>query len=1020
MSLPELCIRRPVMTTLVMAAILGFGIVAYQQLPVSDLPRVDFPTIQVSAKLPGADPETMAAAVATPLERQFSTIAGIDSMTSSSGLGDTSITLQFTLDREIDAAALDVQAAIAAAQRQLPSAMPSPPTWRKVNPTDAPILMIALRSDTLPLSQVNEYADTLLAQRISTLSGVAQVQIYGAQKAAVRIQADPDALAGRGISLQELATAVDRANSNRPTGTLWGAERAVAVNSQGGLADAAGFRPVVVAWRGGAPVRLQEVANVIDTVENDKVASWFKDTRAIVLAVQRQPGTNTVAIVDSVRALLPSLQERIPAAITMEVMIDRSLPIRASVADVEHTLQLTAILVVLVIFVFLRRLSATVIPALSLPLSLIGTFAVMWPLGFSLDNLSLMALTLATGFVVDDAIVVLENIVRRMEAGESAQDAARNGSRQIAFTVVSMTVSLAAVFIPVLFMPGIVGRLFNEFAMTIVVAIIISGFVSLTLVPMLCSRFLKPPQERHGLLYRVSERGFDLLLAGYRTALDACLRRQGLVMVGFVLTIFATGYLYWVVPKGFIPNEDIGQITCNTECALGISFPEMKRHQQAVAAKVLENPNVAAFMSNAGNDGGSRGRMFIRLKDAPERRIPPEEVIAQLRKAVAPIPGITCIFQVPSPIPIGGRGAKAQYQYTLLGTDTAELYRSSGEFMTALREVPGIIDLTTDLKLDNPCLAVRIDRDKAAALGISPAQVEQTLGLAYGAQQVSSILTDTNLYQVILEVDPAHQDEPESLARLRVRPDAGGELVPLGAVASIVPSLSAQSINHQGQLPAVTLSFNLQDKVALGPVVERVQTLARNTLPSGISGGFAGSAQAFQSSLAGMGLLLILAIAVIYLVLGILYESFLHPFTILSGLPSAGLGALLALWVCGNELNIYAFVGIIMLIGIVKKNAIMMVDFAVQARAEGQDAFAAIRHGCLVRFRPIMMTTMAALMGTLPLASGIIGVESHSRTSLGIAVVGGLLLSQAITLFITPVIYLKLDGLQERFRRKDG
>ncbi len=1021
MNVPGVCIRLPVMTTLVMLGIFGFGLLAYQQLPLSDLPKIDYPTVSVTASLPGADPETMASAVATPLERQFSTIAGIDAMTSSSQRGQTRITIQFALERDIDAAAQDVQAAMAAAQKNLPATMPSPPTWQKVNPGELPILFMALRSETLPLSQVNEYADTLLAQRISMLSGVAQVVIYGAQKPAVRIQVDPDKLVGRDLSLNELAKAVERGNSNLPTGTVWGVDKAWAIQSDAGLKDAKGFRPLVIAWRDGAPVRLDEVAAVSDGVQNDKVAAWFKDTRSIVLAVQRQPGTNTVAIVDAVKALLPRLQAQIPAQVELDVFIDRSLAIRASVTDVQHTLILTAVLVVLVIFVFLRRLSATIIPALSLPLSLVGTFSAMWLLGFNLDNLSLMALTLATGFVVDDAIVVLENIVRRMEAGEDARTASIEGSRQIAFTVLSMTISLLAVFIPVLFMSGILGRLFLEFAVTVMVAIGVSGFVSLTLVPMLCSRFLRPEKENHGWFHRVSERFFEGWRKLYERSLDVALRHPWWVLASLLVSLGISGWLAVIVPKGQIPNEDLGQIRIVTEYSSDISFPDLVRRQRSVAQVVLRNPNVHSFMSSVGNESGNQGTMFLRLKDPPERKLPPEAVIGQLRTALAGQAGVRVLLSIPPQIRIDATLSKAQFQYTLQGADTAELYRTAAVMITRMRAMGDhLTDVSTDMVLDSPRLTVQLDRDRAAALGISPAQFETTLGLAFGAQQISTIYTDTNQYQVILEVGSEHQRDANALAGIHIRPDLipGAALVPLGAVATVGKQVGPLSINHRGQFPAVTIFFNLRDGVALGTAVERISALAPTILPASVTGSFAGAAQSFQSSVKSMLPLLILSIVVIYLVLGILYESFIHPITILSGLPSAGIGAFIALIVFKDELNVFSFIGLIMLVGIVKKNAIMMVDFAIQARVQdGLDAFAAIRRGCLVRFRPIMMTTMCALMGTLPLAIGL-GTVSNSRRSLGIAVVGGLLLSQLITLYITPVVYLLLDRVQESLRRR--
>jgi HAE1 family hydrophobic/amphiphilic exporter-1 len=1032
-----LFIRLPVMTTLVMLGVLAFGIMGYRQLPISDLPSVDFPTIQVSASLPGASPETMAAAVATPLERQFSTIAGIDSMTSSSYLGNTQVTLQFALERSIDAAAQDVQTAIAAAQRQLPPGMPTPPTYRKVNPADAPILYLGLYSDTLPLSTVDEFGEGQLAQQISMINGVAQVNVYGSQKYAVRVQIDPAALASRGIAIGDVHQAIAQGNVNEPTGTLYGHHQAFTLQANGQLQDAAAFRQLIVAYRNGAPVRLGQVANVIDSVQNDKVANWFNGTRAVVLAVQRQPGTNTVAVVDAIKALLPRFRAGLPASLRLEELYDRSQSIRSSVSDVKHTLLLTAVLVVLVIFAFLRNARATIIPALSLPMSVIGTFAAMRLLGYNIDNLSLMALTLATGFVVDDAIVVLENIVRHTEQGEAPREAAFNGSRQIAFTVLSMTLSLAAVFIPLLFMGGLVGRLFREFAVTIAVAILISGFISLTLTPMLCSRFLPPHRadERHNAIYRASERVFAAMLWCYDHSLTFALRHRGgrLATIGVaLLTIAATALIFQAMPKGFIPNEDTGQLVARTLGAQDVSFEAMARNQRALGDIIGKNPNIAAYMTVAGSQGSTnQGFAFMRLKDRGERKDTPEQVIDQLRKASSSVPGVRAFFQNPPPINIGGRTGTGQYQYTLQGTDLPELYRAEAAMEEKIRAIHGVTDVASDLQLSSPRVRVDVDRDKASALGLTADAIEGALADAFGANQVSTIYTDTDEYWVVLEADPRYQLDPAALSLIYLRPTAGaqasapassqppaaGGLIPIGAVAKLSRAAGPLTINHQGQLPAVTISFNLAQGAAIGDVVAAIDASARTELPATVTATFQGSAQAFQSSLKGMLALTFIAIGVIYLILGILYESFIHPITILSGLPSAGIGALATLWIFGVDLNIYAFVGIIMLIGIVKKNAIMMIDFALHIQqAEGLSAAEAIRQGCLVRFRPIMMTTMAALMGTLPLAIGM-GTVSNSRHALGLAVVGGLVFSQLITLYITPVVYIYLDAFQGWFGR---
>ncbi|MCX6567793.1 MAG: efflux RND transporter permease subunit [Candidatus Aminicenantes bacterium] len=1025
MNFSEVFVRRPVMTTLLMSAILIFGILGYRLLPVSDLPNVDFPTIQVTAGLPGASPETMAVTVATPLEKQFSTIQSLDSMTSTNQLGLTQITLQFSLNRNLDAAAQDVQQAITYAARQLPRDMPSPPVYQKVNPANSPILFLMLTSDALPLSKLDDYAQTTMAQRISMIAGVAQVAVYGSQTYAVRVQLDPDALASRGIGIDQVSRAVQSGNVNLPTGTLYGPNRAFTVQSTGQLSDAAAYRELVVTYKNGSPVRLKDLGRVIDSVQNDKVAAWaYKNNthqRAILLAIQRQPGTNTVAVAGAVKKLLPVFRSQLPASVDFQTLFDRSESIQASVDDVKFTLVLALVLVVFVIFFFLRSVRATIIPSLALPFSIIGTFAVMQVFGFSLDNLSLMALTLSIGFLVDDAVVMLENVVRHQEMGESAIVATLKGAKEIGFTIVSMTLSLAAVFIPILFMGGILGRLFHEFAITIAAAVLISGFVSLTLTPAMCSRVLRAPgHEKHGALYRLAERTVQAMLDFYRVTLAWVIKRRRMTLAFSGVVLVLTIVLFIKIPKGFIPSEDSGLLMGVTEAAQGISFQSMIDHQLAVAQVIQDDPNIESFVSTVGGIGASNsGRMFIRLKPRVQRTLKADAIIAGLRPKLFGLTGINTFLQNPPSITIGGRFTKSLYQFTLQSPEIDTLYSSAAQLESRMRAMPLLQDVTSDMQLQNPEVTVEIDRDKAVALGITPFQIEDALYYSYGSRQVSTIYSATNQYYVIMELEPQYQMDPSQLSKLYIQ-SSTGRLVPLDSVARLVPTVGPLTINHSGQIPSVTVSFNLRPGVSLGPAVDQITQLGREILPTSVSTNFQGAAQAFQSSMSGLGFLLLMTILVIYMILGILYESFVHPLTILSALPFAGFGAVVTLFIFRTELSIYAFVGVIMLVGLVKKNGILMVDFALAAeRNEGKSAEDAIFEACLIRFRPIMMTTLAALFGTLPIAIGF-GAGAESRRPLGLAVVGGLLFSQLVTLYVTPVIYVVFDNLRKRWGKGKG
>ncbi len=1021
MNISRIFIERPVLTTLAMAALVIFGVFGYFSLPVSDLPNVDFPTIQVSASLPGADPDTMASGVAAPLENQFSTIAGIDSMSSHSTQGFTQITIQFTLDRSIDAAAQDVQAAISAAQRQLPRSMPQPPTFRKVNPADFPIMFLALQSDTINRTTLDEYAETLLARQISTLPGVAQVNVFGSSKYAVRIQADPDALATRQIGIDTLSSAVAAANVNQATGALNGPVQSATIHTSGQLNNAAEFGNQVIAYRNGAPVRLKDVARVLDGLENPYGGSWYKNHRVIALAINRQPGSNTIGVIDAIRGVLPHFQEGLPPSVKLQVIFDRSIEIRNSIADVQMTLLIAGILVVGVIFVFLRRVSATIIPSLALPIAVIATFAGMSLFGYSLDNLSLMALTLSVGFVVDDAIVMLENIVRHIEHGEKPYEAALKASGEIGFTILSMTISLAAVFIPIVFMGGIVGRLLHEFAVTIILAILCSGIISVTLTPMLCARILRDEHDQqHNVFYRVSENTFNRIHDAYNRSLVWSLNHRRVILGIFLLSILISAGLFATMQQDFLPSDDSGRIGGQIQAQNGTSPDQMHKYLDEVSRVINADPNVegvfAQMPGGNGTAGTNAGYMnIIVLKPLNERKLDADQIIRELRGKLSHFPGINVFLVNPPSIRIGGRPSRSQYQYTMQDLDQGELQDVSDRLITQMKKMPVFVDVNSDLDAAMPAVQVKIDRDRAAALGVSAQQIETALGEAFGGTQISQINTSANQYQVIMELLPKFQSNPQSLRRLYIT-SSSGQLVPLTAVTTLTNGTQPLSVNHSGEVPAVTISFDMAPGKTLSDAVTAIENASIAVgVPDSVQASFQGTAAAFQSSTQNMGVLLFIAMVVVYIILGILYESFIHPLTILSGLPSAAMGALLTLFIVGVPLTLYAFVGMIMLIGIVKKNAIMMIDFALQRqRASGIAPEQAIYEAALVRFRPIMMTTMAAMMGTLPIALGL-GAGAESRRPLGLCVAGGLLLSQLLTLYITPVIYTYLDRLGARF-----
>ncbi|MFD2264673.1 efflux RND transporter permease subunit [Lacibacterium aquatile] len=1026
MNLSELCIRRPVMTTLMMAAIILAGIAGFRQLPVSALPKVDFPTIVVFATLSGASPEVMANSVATPLEREFSNISGITSMTSTSTQGSTNIVLEFDLNRNIDQAALDVQAALSVAQRRLPKEMTSPPGFRKQNPSDDAILLIALSSPTLPLSQVHEYAETVIGQRLSTITGVSEVSIFGGQKFAVRIQVDPQALAAHNVPISEVQDALASATSTTPLGTLNGPAQTMTLQTTGEPRAAKDFKNLIVAYRNGAPVRLTDIAQVQDSVQNDKIASWYNGVRSITLAIKRQPAANTVEVVDKIKELLPAFRAQVPPSINIDVLNDRSVSIRDSIADVEFTFVLTVILVVLTIFLFLRKFSATVIPSLALPMSIVGTFAGMYLCGFSLNNISLMALTLAVGFVVDDAIVMLENIVRHIEDGMKPYEAAIKGSKEIGFTIISITLSLISVFIPILFMGGVIGRIFFEFAVTISLAILVSGFISLTLTPMLCSRFLSAHQghQKEGIFGRILEGGFQGMLWSYRVTLRGVMKMKFVALMATLALTAVTIVEFQRMPRGFFPEEDNSMLSIFTEANQDTSFPAMAERQQKLAAIVAGDPDVISVNSVAGGFGSrgqNTGQMFVEVKRKDLRstkNLPIQDIVGRLRSQLNQVPGINAYVNVVQNLRLGGRQSNLQYQYTLQGLDQAELFAWIPRIEQGMRQIPGVADVSSDLRIRSPQAVVDIDYDRASALGLSTDTIRSTLYSFFGTRQVSTIFTSSNDYPVILEVERKFQEDPAGLGKVYVRSD-NGTLVPMETFATVRRAVGPLSVNHQGQLASVTVSFALQPGIALGNVTDQIHKLETDLgLPATISSSFAGSAKVFQDATSNQVALIGVAILAVYIILGVLYESFIHPITILSGLPAAGLGALLTLKVFGMDLSIIAAIGIVMLIGIVKKNAIMMIDFALERKQAGEtDAEKAIVEACLIRFRPIMMTTFAAILGVLPIAVGH-GAGAELRQPLGISVVGGLIVSQLLTLYITPVIYVYFEKLAAFLKRK--